>query len=646
MSVDTKSSSSPRARTVPRSSLLRQLCDALVVLAVAVILFRTFQVEGYMISTGSMAPSLFGYHKRVVCPTCGYLFAAGVSFDDSVAGTMHARAAGPLVEAASRGRTGTAAEGSASTSDSAAAATDVADDDQHPRVEFAESDESSSAPTSTGSATPRRLPAVGAELATCPNCGQARIDIGRVVRNQGDQLLVHKNAWLMRKPKRWEVVVFRNPQKPTEAYVKRVAGLPGERIRVRDGDVYADGRLCRKSLATRRAMRIPVYDLAFDPRDDALWQPRWQPEPAQLERGRGVWQRTGNSFGFRPRAAGDTEKETPEDHNGELAWLRYRHWVRSGGTHRTLVTVPPEVDDAELSELNLFPAEYDSESRELTCEGALPVEWYNRLINQVESVRAADAVERLFDESHYGVISDSYGYNRPGDVRAHRVRDVMIDLRVQFGSTAAVLDEQNLSGSNRENMLVLRLRDGYTTADLQLHPYSGDVRLILDGDEAVPARMTQLPTATRNRPMQIEFSLFDRQIRAAVNGEELFAPWSAPAAEESVPVPRVPVEIGAAGVPLRIGSLQLYRDVYYTEGRGVNAVHEEYRLKTDEYFMLGDNSPVSSDSRSWPHGGVPAKLLLGKPFVVHLPSRPGRIHLGGRTLTVRIPDFSRIHYIH
>ena len=37
---------------------VRQLIDAAICLALAVILFRGFQVEGYMISTGSMAPTL------------------------------------------------------------------------------------------------------------------------------------------------------------------------------------------------------------------------------------------------------------------------------------------------------------------------------------------------------------------------------------------------------------------------------------------------------------------------------------------------------------------------------------------------------------------------------------------------------------
>jgi hypothetical protein len=61
--------------------------------------------------------------------------------------------------------------------------------------------------------------------------------------------------------------------------------------------------------------------------------------------------------------------------------------------------------------------------------------------------------------------------------------------------------------------------------------------------------------------------------------------------------------------------------------------------------VLGDNSPVSNDGRSWPQGAIKRSQLIGKPFVVHLPSRPGRISFGGFTRYIRVPDFSRIRYI-
>ncbi|MEZ6050881.1 MAG: S26 family signal peptidase [Planctomycetaceae bacterium] len=37
-----------------------------------------------------------------------------------------------------------------------------------------------------------------------------------------------------------EVVVFRHPAEPDQAYVKRVAGLPGEQVELIEGDVVVD----------------------------------------------------------------------------------------------------------------------------------------------------------------------------------------------------------------------------------------------------------------------------------------------------------------------------------------------------------------------------------------------------------------------
>jgi signal peptidase I len=99
-------------------------------------------------------------------------------------------------------------------------------------------------------------------------------------------------------------------------------------------------------------------------------------------------------------------------------------------------------------------------------------------------------------------------------------------------------------------------------------------------------------------------------------------------------------------VDVRIHNFQLYRDIHYTE-LGRHGFRSPIRLGADEYFVLGDNSPNSDDNRFWtgPDGGpvpVPRKNFLGKPFLVHVPSR---IVTGGKQGEHQGLDWGRVRWL-
>jgi len=54
---------------------------------------------------------------------------------------------------------------------------------------------------------------------------------------ENEYLIVDELSYRFRNPKRGEVIVFRSPTSPEDFYLKRVIGLPGERIRVENGKV-------------------------------------------------------------------------------------------------------------------------------------------------------------------------------------------------------------------------------------------------------------------------------------------------------------------------------------------------------------------------------------------------------------------------
>lgn len=91
----------------------------------------------------------------------------------------------------------------------------------------------------------------------------------------GDQVIVYKKPFLVRKPKRWQIVAFRRRDDAgtMHYYVKRVCGLPGEYFEIRDGDLFSNGRIQRKPHRVLESMLVPVYDDGFDPKS---FQSAWE----------------------------------------------------------------------------------------------------------------------------------------------------------------------------------------------------------------------------------------------------------------------------------------------------------------------------------------------------------------------------------
>lgn len=59
--------------------------------------------------------------------------------------------------------------------------------------------------------------------------------------HSGERLLIDKLTYRFREPHRGEIVVFRYPADPSHHFIKRVIGLPGDRIDIRGGVVYVNG---------------------------------------------------------------------------------------------------------------------------------------------------------------------------------------------------------------------------------------------------------------------------------------------------------------------------------------------------------------------------------------------------------------------
>jgi signal peptidase I len=56
--------------------------------------------------------------------------------------------------------------------------------------------------------------------------------------HEHDYLLVDEISYRLGSPKRGDVIVFRYPKNPQEYFIKRVIGLPGETVEIKDGAVF------------------------------------------------------------------------------------------------------------------------------------------------------------------------------------------------------------------------------------------------------------------------------------------------------------------------------------------------------------------------------------------------------------------------
>ena len=54
----------------------------------------------------------------------------------------------------------------------------------------------------------------------------------------GDQIFGNRLAYKFGDPQRFDIVIFRYPDDEKQLFIKRVIGLPGETVTIKDGKVY------------------------------------------------------------------------------------------------------------------------------------------------------------------------------------------------------------------------------------------------------------------------------------------------------------------------------------------------------------------------------------------------------------------------
>ena len=135
-------------------------------------------------------------------------------------------------------------------------------------------------------------------MSRCPGCGFYNDLKEPVLVAKGDKILALKFLYPFAEPKRWDVVVFKNPVNPGENYIKRLIGKPGEKVEIINGDVYINDEIARKPPKVQYEMWMVVYDSDFvpvRPQERKFNNHRWQ-QPLQ-NYGNSHWRHVENGGG-------------------------------------------------------------------------------------------------------------------------------------------------------------------------------------------------------------------------------------------------------------------------------------------------------------------------------------------------------------
>lgn len=112
----------------------------------------------------------------------------------------------------------------------------------------------------------------------------------------GEFVVVNKLAYLLGEPEIGDVIVFHYPRDPEQEYIKRVIGLPGDRIQIAAGQVVVNGQLLEEpyiaappSYQTEWLVPEDSLFVLGDNRNNSSDSHNWGPVPMENVIGKAVF---------------------------------------------------------------------------------------------------------------------------------------------------------------------------------------------------------------------------------------------------------------------------------------------------------------------------------------------------------------------
>ncbi len=484
--------------------------------------------------------------------------------------------------------------------------------------------------------------------------------------NHGDRILVNKFIYDFAEPKRYDVIVFKNPNNGKQNYIKRLIGLPGDNILIENGDIYVmdllpDGgygkRITRKPPRKLRHVLQTVDDTNYigSKLKDVGWPSRWQSFD-----GIGDWttQEVDGNPSFHSADSADSAGES---------WLRYRHFQPKKMEWQTIEnnSLPGSYQDGKLPHGRLIGDQYayndqlvnrfDPNRRDDFDGNGIP-RLKNRGLHWVGDIGLECWVDVKSSQGKllFDLVEGGAHFTCEIDVATGkallRCDDSVVDTKVTFrDETDAEIDQPTaqtpLKGPGEYHV-------EYVNADDCIHLWINNK--LIEFDAATFTRTgIAIPTYQKNNPGDAEpAGVATNGLEATISRLKIVRDiYYTSVKVRSTPYVNPPLENETTGDPDEIQHLQENPELWNTDvgieffQKKKGSFEPMFKLERGaspeqaQFLPMGDNSPRSLDGRVWDgENYVERDMLIGRAMLIYWPHTKN-------TPVKFFPNFGRMGFI-
>jgi signal peptidase I len=537
----------------------REVVETVVFVVVLVLLLKLFVTEAFVIPTGSMAETLYGYQKLITCAKCGHQFP--VNTHDEVEVNSTTKRKHPLLRYVCPNcrHEGEVKELNPAPGNNSGDRVLVLKPLYHIR-------------------SPQRGDVVVFKFPRAPQTQHtAQNYIKRAMGFGGETIAIHRGELYVTKSLAYPEDSFPRPENPNDlwewTYMYPNAGIAETLFNAsRDADftdaVPGGFRIVRKGEDQMLADRRIVWDNDKQPADLGPASQRWRSENPN------AW------------TTDSPNQARAFSHKGDgLDWIRYQHltWKRL----------------QEGNQQRLVPWRWTDRDKSPPVAG--PID------NMIGYNAGIDWNPTIPKEQSRDDVK-----GRPQELW---VGDLFLECEVELAVGAEVVLELSKGADRFQAKFcggkVTLARTGAKQAELCSRPCkvnAGTYKLRFANVDArlavwVDDKWIDFGTESEyNATTLTEFDPEDTKKEGWTRANDIDAPAS----------------IGAKGQVSSVRHIKIHRDIYYTRSDSNDLTRADiFYVQPGHYMCLGDNSAQSSDSREW--GVVPERLMLGKAVFVFFP---------------------------